>query len=215
MVQDFAKTKPTAGESTPAAPAQGRGMLLTGLFSGLALGLLLGFLIYLGGLLPSLSQSGTPMADGSPEEDQPPQQQQALSEELEQAAARLQLDFYRELPNYEVTVDATPLEEAAAQDSPSDTPRQPTTENETSGTDQSGGYMIQAGAFQQEDAAIAQGDRLRELGLEVRVRQEALLGRTLFLVQTGPYHSREQLARVERILRNNNIESMRISLGSR
>lgn len=215
MVQDFAKTKPASEESAPAAPAQGRGMLLTGLFSGLALGLLLGFLIYLSGLLPSLSQSGTSLADGSSGEDQSPQQQQVLSEELEQAAARLQLDFYRELPNYEVTVDATPLEEAAAQDSPSDAPRQPATENETSGTDQSGGYMVQAGAFQQEDAAIAQGERLRELGLAVRVRQEALLGRTLFLVQTGPYRSREQLARVERILRNNNIESMRISLGSR
>lgn len=215
MVQDFAKTKPAAEEKPPAAAVQGRGMLLTGLFSGLALGLLLGLLIYLGGLLPSLSQSGTSLADGSSEENTSRQQQQGLSEELEQAAARLQLDFYRELPNYEVTVDATPLEDAGPEDSPSDASRQPATENETPGTDQGGGYMVQAGAFQQENAAIDQGERLRELGLEVRVRQEALLGRTLFLVQTGPYHSREQLARVERILRDNNIESMRISLGSR
>ena len=76
-------------------------------------------------------------------------------------------------------------------------------------------YMIQAGAFTQETAAINQSQRLNALGLSASVKKEALLGKTLFLVQAGPYESRDQLSQVERILRNNSIDSMRITLGSR
>jgi cell division protein FtsN len=73
--------------------------------------------------------------------------------------------------------------------------------------------MIQAGAFQQESAAMVQSTRLIGLGLDARVKKEALLGKTLFLVQAGPYQTRDQLNQVERILRSNNIDSMRITLG--
>ncbi len=72
--------------------------------------------------------------------------------------------------------------------------------------------MLQAGAFQQESSAIAQSDRLLSLGLFSRVRQEALLGKTLFLVQVGPFDNREQLAQAEGILRSNGIDSVRMGL---
>ena len=66
--------------------------------------------------------------------------------------------------------------------------------------------------FQQEAAAVAQTMRLNALGLDARVKKEALLGKTLFLVQSGPYSSRDQLSQLERILRSNGIDSMRIGV---
>jgi cell division protein FtsN len=72
--------------------------------------------------------------------------------------------------------------------------------------------MIQAGAFQQETSALAQSERLIALGLTARVRKEALLGKTLFLVQAGPYTSRDQISQAERVLRSNGIDSIRIGL---
>lgn len=72
--------------------------------------------------------------------------------------------------------------------------------------------MLQAGAFQQQSAANAQANRLLALGLDTRVRQEDLPGRTLFLVQAGPYDSRDEMMQAERVLRNNSIETMRITL---
>jgi cell division protein FtsN len=74
------------------------------------------------------------------------------------------------------------------------------------------GFMIQAGAFQQENSAVAQSDRLLGLGLFSRVKQEALLGKTLFLVQVGPFDTREQVAQAEGILRSNGIDSIRMGL---
>ena len=183
---------------------------------------------------------------------------------LEQAAARLQLEFYKELPNYEVIVDNTPGTPAATSPNTitataaeqaialAQSQIQPAATTQASGvlpaatvvTDspavavatasstldnttetpavapiipvaaQPGepSFMIQAGAFQQEAAAVAQTMRLNALGLDARVKKEALLGKTLFLVQAGPYNSRDQLSQLERILRSNGIDSMRIGV---
>lgn len=234
MVQDFAKTpkSPVEFAPEPAAPASPApwSLLITGLVTGLALGLFVSFLAYISGLLPALpsqqqsSLISVPVSNDTGDEDT------VLSEELERAAARLQLEFYRELPNYEVVVDATPL------DLPPSQRRQPqteTTQDTGTGSDAdagtgsqtaaattapaptaSGSYMIQAGAFQQQNAATAQRDRLLALGLNAQVKQEALLGRNLYLVQSGPY-TREQAVQVERILRGSNIDNMRVTLGNR
>lgn len=72
--------------------------------------------------------------------------------------------------------------------------------------------MLQAGAFQQQATASAQLNRLLSLGLSARIRQENLPGRTLFLVQAGPYASREEMLQAERVLRSNSIDTMRITL---
>ena len=224
MVQDFAKkySPPTSEQSArPAAKSSGSPttLLLTGLVTGLALGFFISFLAYLSGYVPPLAgQQGETVARAEPAQEEAEGQ---LTEELERAAQRLQLEFYRELPNYEVVVDTSPLEGSTPRSSPpppvqeesrSDSPAPPTDSTPPPGSNR---YMLQAGAFQQESAAIAQRDRLIGLGLQTPVRQEALLGRTLFLVQAGPYHRREQLGQAERVLRNNNIDSMRITLGNR
>jgi len=240
MVQDFAKTPKSPVESAPSPTAPPSpapwSLLITGLVTGLALGLFVSFLAYISGVLPALpsqQQSGLNNMSVSSDTDE---EDNVLSEELERAAARLQLEFYRELPNYEVVVDATPLDLPPSQRRQAQTEATPSADSGTgsdadSGTGSptaataaaattapaptaSGSYMIQAGAFQQQNAATAQRDRLLALGLNAQVKQEALLGRNLYLVQSGPY-TREQAVQVERILRGSNIDNMRVTLGNR
>jgi cell division protein FtsN len=218
MAHDFAKTRyKERHESAPPTPPQpNKGMLMTGVVTGLALGFFASFLIYLSGVLPPVSNS-----DPQVEADNAASMlaaQQRRNDELEQAAARLQLEFYKELPNYEVIVDNMPTSTPTRINPPtttgSDTAIAPSTSalppSTTPQTQAS--YMIQAGAFQQEASAHAQSARLTALGLEARIKKEALLGKTLFLVQTGPYSTRDQVAQAERLLRSASIDSIRIGL---
>ena len=272
MAHDFAKTrtrKAPEQKHQEQAPQPAKGLLLTGILTGLTLGLFIGFLIYISGMLPPVS----PIADvsDSSSAEELAAAQQRRNEELEQAAARLQLEFYKELPNYEMVVDGTPTAAVATNAITATEAEQAialaqsqaqaaaqslaTAQGPTAGVAQSGtlvetstvtalalnsatqdtvapstaapaitpilpiaaqpgepSYMIQAGAFQQEAAAVAQTMRLNALGLDARVKKEALLGQTLFLVQSGPYSSRDQLSQLERILRSNGIDSMRIGV---
>jgi cell division protein FtsN len=275
MAHDFAKTRtrrvPEQKRPEP-APQPAKGLLLTGLLTGLVLGVFISFLIYISGILPPMN----PVADTaeSSNTEELAAAQLRRNEELEQAAARLQLEFYKELPNYEVIIDNTPgtaaatsantitataaeqaiaLAQSQVQDQTlSATPtlvagQQPVATVVTSAPGTAPAtvsvsaatapvatyniaetlavpiapvtaipgepsFMIQAGAFQQEAAAVAQTMRLNALGLDARVKKEALLGKTLFLVQSGPYSSRDQLSQLERILRSNGIDSMRIGV---
>lgn len=75
-----------------------------------------------------------------------------------------------------------------------------------------GNYMLQSGAFQQVESATGQRDRLQGLGLQATIKQQNVTGRTLYLVQSGPYLDQNELAQAEQLLRSANINSMRISL---
>lgn len=254
MAHDFAKirkARKTEHRQPEPAPQPPRGMLITGLLTGLVLGMFFSFLVYLSGVLPPVGVVAEVPAD-SPE--QVAAAQQRRTEELEEAAARLQLEFYKELPNYEVIVDppssnsnarpastisataqalrqvqasstaaavtATPetTEPVAAVSTPAPAPQEeapapaPAAVPAPPAVASGPSYMLQAGAFQQESSAIAQSERLAALGLQSRVKKEALLGKTLFLVQSGPYVSREELSQIERLLRSNSIDTMRIGI---
>jgi len=254
MAHDFAKTRrraaPEQPRHKPAAPPQhGKSMLVTGLLTGLVVGFFSFFLIYLSGILPPIgNMSAEAIATNAAELAAA---QQRRNEELEEAATRLQLEFYKELPNYELIVDNMPQATAAtviaatgaqavpapvvevsaalaaepavtvtAPDSAAQVAPQPqliaqvapAEVSAIAGAERESGFLLQAGAFQQESSAVAQSDRLLGLGLFSRVRQEALLGKTLFLVQVGPFDTREQVAQAEGILRSNGIDSIRMGL---
>lgn len=245
MVQDFAKkrTRTPLAEPQPKSPDTSLGLLTTGLLTGVAIGVFVSLLVYLSGVLPPAPGQSDELA-GNNERALPPAQEAAdvdvedsddggVSVEQEREAARLQLEFYQELPNYEVVVDATPVNaarqpaaaasEPAAADSAEDEAEEntdsqtaepaPGSEPEVALTPATTGmFMLQAGAFRQQSAATAQAERLLALGLDTRVRREDLPARTLFLVQAGPYDSRDEMMQAERLLRNNSIESMRITL---
>ena len=105
-------------------------------------------------------------------------------------AAEVELEFYTALKDYEVAVDAVPMEDG-------DVPPP-------------GGYLIQSGAFGQLQLAQAEQRRQQGLGLQVRLQQQQVQGRPLYRLHSGPYTSRDSLLEAEGILKRNNIRSQRL-----
>lgn len=185
MTQDFAKIRPEPLlERKPVEAPPAWSLLLTGIVVGATIGVFASFLFYLSGHVPPLNNNAvpTPVAYSDP----------GATEATADVPQGVQFEFYEALPNYEVIVDATPV-----------TVKDPDAPLAIS-------VVLQSGAFQQQELAQAAMQRQRALGLEVRVKQESTLpGRSLFLVQSGPYTTQNQLAAAERVLRQNNIQSLR------
>lgn len=189
MTQDFAKIRPEPIlERKPVAAPPAWSLMLTGGVVGVTVGVFASFLFYLSGNVPPLNTTQAPppavaYKDGTqaPATQEAPAPQQAV-----------EFEFYRALPDYEVRVDATPV-----------TIRDPKAPLAIS-------VILQSGAFQQQELANNEMRRQQGLGLDARVRQESTLpGRSLFLVQSGPYTTQGELDAAEQILRRNNIQSLR------
>jgi cell division protein FtsN len=213
MTQDFAKIKPEPLlERKTVATPPAWSLMFTGVIVGLALGVFGCFLFYLSGNVPPLNIN-QPVSNSTPSANQPAT---AVAAE-EPAEEELQLEFYTELPAYEVAVDANPVELTAQQAGIAEgTPElaevvvagTPTETEEIFDP----GFILQSGAFQQFDSARTENERQRLIGLDVNVKQQELLGRTLYLVQSGPYTSSKLLKEAEQLLRANNIPSLRMTI---
>lgn len=214
MTQDFAKIKPEPLlERKTVATPPAWSLMFTGVIVGMALGVFGCFLFYLSGNVPPLNinqaASNNTLSSNQPTSvvaaEEPPEEE-------------LQLEFYTELPAYEVSVDANPVElteqqagvaeEAAGVTGAVAVADTPTDTEETFDP----GFILQSGAFQQFDSAHTEAERQRLLGLDINVKQQELLGRTLYLVQSGPYTSNSILNEAEQLLRANNIPSLRMTI---
>lgn len=200
MTQDFAKIKPEPIlERKTVATPPAWSLMITGVVVGITIGVFACFLFYLSGNVPPLTAS-------LPDQPNPTATvaeaviAQAEPVAVTEAEAELELEFYSALPDYEVPIDGTPvpLTEQQAEILEEDTPLE-------------AGFMLQTGAFQQLDLANSEMQRQQALGLDVKVKQQELIGRTLYLVQSGPYTSNRQLNEAERLLDSNNIPSLRMS----
>ena len=207
MTQDFAKIRPEPllERKTVATPPPWS-LMFTGVFVGMALGVFGCFLFYLSGNVPPLTIN-QPL-NNTLSANLPPA---AVAAE-EPAQEQLQLDFYTELPAYEVSVDANPVELTVQQAGVvEEIAALGDTGAETEETFDPG-FILQSGAFQQFDSARNENDKQRLIGLDVHVKQQQLLGRTLYLVQSGPYTSSNLLKEAEQLLRANNIPSLRMTI---
>lgn len=210
MTQDFAKIRPEPllEQKTVATPPAWS-LMFTGVIVGIALGVFACFLFYLSGNVPTLNIN-QPVASKTSSTKQPPT---AVPAE-EPAEEGLQLEFYTELPAYEVSVDASPVELTAQQAGAVEE----VTEIAVAGTRQETeetfdpGFILQSGAFSQFDSAHTENDRQRLMGLDVNVKQQELLGRTLYLIQSGPYTNSNILKEAEQLLRANNIPNLRMTI---
>ena len=109
--------------------------------------------------------------------------------ESDPAETPLEYEFYRELQEYEVLVDATPVD-LSAQD--------PNRRLERD-------YLLQTGAFERRELAETEQQRQAALGLNVFVKDPGIVGRSLFLVQSG------ELDNAETVLRRNSIPFLRLT----
>ena len=210
MTQDFAKIRPEPllERKTVAAPPAWS-LMFTGVIVGMALGVFACFLFYLSGNVPPLNIN-QPFASNTPSAKQP--LTAVLAEEP--AEEELQLEFYTELPAYEVSVDANPVELTPQQAGAVEEVAKVTVAGTRTRTEETfdPGFILQSGAFQQFDSARTETDKQRLLGLDVNVKEQELLGRTLYLVQSGPYTSSKILKEAEQLLRANNIPSLRMTI---
>ncbi len=111
MTQDFAKIRPEPLlERKTVATPPAWSLMFTGVFLGMALGVFGCFLSYLSGNVPPLANNQT-INNNTPSANQPP----TVVTAEEPAEEELQLDFYTELPAYEVSVDVNPVELTAQQ----------------------------------------------------------------------------------------------------
>ena len=212
MTQDFAKIKPEPLlERKTVATPPAWSLMFTGVIVGLALGVFGCFLFYLSGNVPPLNT--TPATANIPT---PSNQAARVVANEEPVEEELQLEFYTELPAYEVSVDANPVELTAQQAGITEETPEITAEIEvaSTGTEETfdPGFILQTGAFQQFESARNESERQRLLGHDVNVKQQELLGRTLYLVQSGPYTSSRILNEAEQLLRVNNIPSLRMTI---
>ncbi len=187
MTQDFAKIRPEPLlEKKPVKSPPAWSLMITGMVLGIAIGVFACALLYLSGRVPPL---GPPVVASNFTSNN------AASNNLDagqQEDPELELEFYTELQNYEVDVDATPVD-LSSQD--------PERALETQ-------MMLQAGAFQRRELAENEMHRQQALGLTVQVKTQNLMGRTLFLVQSGPYTTNGELENAKQVLRRNNISFM-------
>ena len=72
------------------------------------------------------------------------------------------------------------------------------------------GTVLQSGAFRQRELAQSELERQRSLGLEVEMRQRHGQNGPLFLLQSGPYDSRDTLEETEMVFRLHNIPTARL-----
>ena len=206
MTQDFAKIKPEPLlERKTVATPPAWSLMFTGVIVGLALGVFGCFLFYLSGNVPPLNINQPASNSAAP----------TLATPVEPAEEELRLEFYTELPAYEVAVDANPVELTAQQAGIAEgTLELVAVAGAPKETEEifDPGFILQSGAFQQFDSARTENERQRLIGLDVNVKQQELLGRTLYLVQSGPYTSRKILKEAEQLLRAYNIPSLRMTI---
>ena len=210
MTQDFAKIRPepllekTPIESPPAWP-----LMITGIFVGLSVGVSACVLFYLSGNLPPINTNNTiesSVTNNTIESDATLMEEELFTP-IEEISGKeeLELEFYRELRNWEVPVDAKPVEL---------TPEQ--TQNQLSKnylpSQSNATYILQTGAFQQRELAYQEMERQLALGINATIRPEDFPGRTLYLVQSGPYSTSRELNEVEELLQKHIIRSIRTSL---
>jgi cell division septation protein DedD len=196
MTQDFAKIRPEPLlEKKPVDTPPAWSLMITGMVLGITIGVFACVLLYLSGNVPSLNQA-TPVAAAETLSAEPLQQAQAASSSNQAEDPELELEFYTELQKYEVLVDATPVD-LSYQD-----PERKLDKD----------YVLQTGAFQRRELAETELRRQEDLGLTVFVKDQALVGRSLFLVQSGPYTTNGELENAETVLRRNSIPFLRLAV---
>lgn len=191
MTQDFAKIRPEPLLETrivQAPPAWS--LMLTGIVVGIAVGVFGCVMFYLSGNVPALNQGPTlsPAFTSTPE---PPIEADAR----ETGEPEITLEFYRELQDYEVDVDVVPVELTRLQagDTSLDAP-----------------IILQTGAFESRESAERARRNQEALGLQVFIKQQNSVGRSKFLVQSGPYTDLLLLQRAEQLLGSGGIQHFRL-----
>ncbi|MBI2992769.1 MAG: SPOR domain-containing protein [Gammaproteobacteria bacterium] len=162
--------------------------------SGLSIGLLVAFLVYLYQYQARIgirSDAAAPAAAAAKADGQ--------AGEPPAAVPRPTFDFYKILPSREVNVSEWVAEEKPAAAAPA---------GEAGGL-----YILQVGSFKTAEAADQTKARLALLGIEADIQRVVINGQdAVHRVRIGPYQSPEKFEEIRQRLRANQIEFMVLQL---
>lgn len=190
MTQDFAKIRPEPileARVVQAPPAWS--LMLTGIVVGIAVGVFACVMFYLSGKVPPLNQPAVASPSASPASEE------RIAAETAPADPEITLEFYRELQDYEVEVDAVPVE---------------LTRLQAGDTSLESPFILQSGAFESPESAERARQSQAAMGLSVFVQQQNLASRTMYLIQSGPYTDSVILQQAEQTLSSNGIRHFRL-----
>ncbi len=186
MSQDYAKKK-----KTKSVTSSNKGLpVWFWLFSGVAIGLFIAFLIYLSSLKFSGQSSDAAAQKGEPELTRHIQEQAERMREGQETLKKPTFEFYEKLP--EMTVDSPrPVKKTSIQ------------------TTTTKSYLLQAGSFPSFKDADSLKAQLIMQGLDVQIQTvKDQQGKSWHRVQVGPYSTQNSLNKAQDVLAKNNIPSI-------
>jgi cell division protein FtsN len=166
---------------------------------GLAIGLSVAFAIYVKDREPAVAMR-TATEPASMADTVEPAAEPAAAEPADagEPAAR-RFDFYDMLPNFEVVIPEQ--ESDVRQDNASKEILKP------------GIYVLQAGSFAEFVDADRRRAQIALQGITSRIQKVSIDDRTFHRVRIGPFEDLDELNRVRNLLRQANIDVLRIRLG--
>jgi cell division protein FtsN len=190
MSHDFAKKRKTAKKK----PAKKNNPVpaWVWLFSGVAAGLFIAFLVYLADLAPRAHEANLaekPPATNKTKAETSRQKQQKSNEEKGEKKPRF--DFYTLLPEREIPVPDIPLEEERSKNKYI--------------------YILQAGSFRNYDDADRLRAKLILMGMDAKIETgSGKGGETWHRILVGPFTSRSKYAKARSTLVNKGIDTLLI-----
>lgn len=199
MARDYAQRKSNARAGSnarrkPAPRSQGLPPGVT-LFLGLTIGLVLAAAVYI---------KYKPLEHGLTEQE--PQKKSAQIPKPEKPDGRF--TFYDMLENYEVVVESDRAD-TTRPNTPNKPAPQPAKPNETTATQPTESYVIQAGSFTTNAEADRRKANLALLGIESRIeRGDAPGGQSRYRVRIGPVTNLSRVNEIMGNLRANGIDAL-------
>lgn len=161
--------------------------------SGLVCGLALATVAILGGLVPGTREEAEPVAPSG--RDEPP------IAESEAPARSRSYEFFTVLPEIEVVVPDSEIEERARRIEPAE------------GAAAAGPYLLQVGSFRSAADAESLRAQVTLLGLSARVQNVTVDASTWHRVRVGPFETARAADEARRRLLDNGFEAMVLSGG--
>jgi cell division protein FtsN len=171
-------------------------------FTGLALGLLVAFMVYLklsdGSYMPFMALPD--VSETRTETSITENQQTSEAEQIQtQEPPEPSFDFYSILPNKEINISEWVAEEF--------------TESDESILEENTVYILQVGSFRQYEAADQVKAQLALLGISADIQRVVINGQdTRYRVRIGPFNDQPSLNAERRRLQENNLEFMLLKL---
>lgn len=178
------------------------------LFSGLLLGVALAAFVVYGGFAPGL-RAPTPQPEPQSDATSPANSQRPSGgDPAPTANAKPRYDFYTVLPEMEVLIPDSELQERVRAEAPT---ANATGQSATTATPPGGvRYRLQAASYRDPRQAEETKARLALLGVSASVQSVNINGSTYHRVYVGPYTSAAEVERVKQQLASNGMQAITV-----